>query len=131
MANPRVSNTGVGIVSPITAYEGEKEAAATADQFVQVFPARVVGVISPASTSLQTDDYDSEDLYESDDDSGNNEDGSTDKGARKAPQLSDIELISNDLVYDAANNPSATVVFKVKNSSGEVIKSINARVQVR
>jgi len=42
----------------------------------------------------------------------------------------DIELVSNTVVYDAAGNPSSTVVFKVRNSSGQKVKSVNARVKV-
>lgn len=45
------------------------------------------------------------------------------------PSLSDIEIISNEVVLDAANIPSAKVVFKVKNSSGVELKSIFVRVE--
>jgi hypothetical protein len=43
----------------------------------------------------------------------------------------DIELISNEVVYDAANNPTAKVTFKVRNSSGEMVKAVNVLVQKR
>ena len=42
----------------------------------------------------------------------------------------DIEVVSNTVVYDAAGNPSSTIVFKVRNSSGEDVKAVNARVKV-
>ena len=45
------------------------------------------------------------------------------------PSLSDIEVVSNKVVFDAANNPTATVIFKVKNSSGVELKAINVRVE--
>lgn len=45
------------------------------------------------------------------------------------PSLSDIEVVSNKVVFDAANNPTATIVFKVKNSSGVELKAINVRVE--
>ena len=51
------------------------------------------------------------------------------KTKNNRPSLSDIEVISNDVVYDSANNPTATVVFKVKNSSGVELKAINVRVE--
>lgn len=131
MAKEKISNTGVGIVSPITGYSDGKEANATASQFVKIFPSRVVGAISLPSTSLYTDDLDNEDLNNTDDEaeseSGENNE---DEVSRKAPNLADIELISNDVFYGAANNPTATVVFKVRNSSGETVKSVNARVKV-
>ncbi len=45
------------------------------------------------------------------------------------PSLSDIEVLSNKVVYDAAKNPSVTVVFKLKNSSGVELKAMNVRVE--
>ena len=42
----------------------------------------------------------------------------------------DIELVSNVVSYDASGNPYSVVTFKVRNSSGEKVKSINARVKV-
>jgi len=45
------------------------------------------------------------------------------------PSLSDIEIVSNEVVLDAANIPSAKIVFKVKNSSGVKLKAINVRVE--
>jgi hypothetical protein len=44
--------------------------------------------------------------------------------------LSDISLVSNTVVYDAAGQPSVTLVFKVKNSSGENLKGMNAKVEL-
>jgi hypothetical protein len=48
---------------------------------------------------------------------------------KNTPQLSDIEVISNEVVYDSANNPTAKIVFKVKNSSGELLKAVNVKVE--
>jgi len=45
------------------------------------------------------------------------------------PNLSDIEIVSNEVVLDAANIPSAKIVFKVKNSSGVELKAVNVRVE--
>lgn len=127
----KISNTEVGIVSPITGYADGKEANAVASQFVRIFPSRIVGALTLPSTSLYTDDFDLEDLTKIDEDAESESEGNAeDKSVRKAPSLSDIELVSNTVVYDASGNPSSTVVFKVRNSSGETIKAVNARVQV-
>lgn len=48
---------------------------------------------------------------------------------RNTPQISDIEVISNEVVYDSANNPTAKIVFKIKNSSGVELKAVNVRVE--
>ena len=48
---------------------------------------------------------------------------------RNTPNLSDIEVVSNEVVYDASGNPTAKIVFKVKNSSGVELKAVNVRVE--
>ena len=48
---------------------------------------------------------------------------------KNTPNLSDIEVISNEVIYDASGNPTAKIVFKVKNSSGVDIKAVNVRVE--
>jgi len=48
---------------------------------------------------------------------------------RKSPTLMDIELISNEVVYDASNNPTAKVTFRIRNSSGESVKAVNVLVE--
>ena len=48
---------------------------------------------------------------------------------KNTPSLSDIEVISNEVIYDASGNPTAKIVFKVKNSSGVDIKAVNVRVE--
>jgi len=45
------------------------------------------------------------------------------------PSLSDIEVVSNTVVYDSAGIPSVKIIFKVKNSSGRMLKAIDARVE--
>lgn len=51
------------------------------------------------------------------------------KPKNNRPSLSDIEVISNEVVYDSANNPTAKIVFKIKNSSGVELKAVNVRVE--
>jgi len=77
-----------------------------------------------------------DDLLEDDDpdlfEEGNEteEGGETEEGtSTDRPKLSDIEIVSNEVVRDAADIPSAKIVFKVKNSSGRVLKAINVRVE--
>ena len=61
---------------------------------------------------------------------GTESDGDEDVFKKKnTPQLSDIQVISNEVVYDSANNPTAKIVFKVKNSSGELLKAVNVKVE--
>jgi hypothetical protein len=60
-----------------------------------------------------------------------NPDDSTDDNTTgsSTPLLSDIKVLSNTVVYDAANNPSVRVVFRVTNSSGRVLKGVDVKRQ--
>jgi hypothetical protein len=128
----KVSSTGVGITSPIVVYEDDKEARDVASNYLRVYPARVATGIGETSSSLYVSSIDSEDLAEADKKSEEETAAAAanTKTIRKAPTLMDIEVVSNTVVYDAAKNPSATVIFKIRNSSGEDVKAINARVKV-
>jgi hypothetical protein len=47
-----------------------------------------------------------------------------------APNLSDITVTKNEVVYDSAGKPTVTVSFKIKNSSGVAINGVNTRVSM-
>ena len=66
---------------------------------------------------------------EGDEGDGGDDGEESEKRKRNTPQLSDIEVVSNEVVYDSANNPTAKIVFKVKNSSGESLKAVNVKVE--
>lgn len=126
------SSTGFSEDAPIAVYAGSKENADLLASKKKVYPGNIVGAIYAASTELGSDDVD----YEGDskdDDSSTSEDNSKKESdtvtAVFSPYISDISVISNEVVYDAAGNPSVTIVLKVKNSSGQELKGINARVQ--
>ncbi|NBP58646.1 hypothetical protein EBU71_19325 [bacterium] len=66
---------------------------------------------------------------EKEEESGDEGDESDGSKSSNRPSLSDIEVISNEVVYDSANNPTAKIVFKIKNSSGVELKAVNVRVE--
>jgi hypothetical protein len=57
------------------------------------------------------------------------EEGGTTSKKSKRPNLSDIEIVSNEVIRGVADIPTAKVVFKVKNSSGVELKAVNVRVE--
>lgn len=121
----KTSNTAVGIVAPIAAYADSKEVSDVASQYLKVINAGVVGAVSAPSNSLASDELALEAAIVQDDtvpvvDS---------PVLGDAPTLADIEIISNTVVYDVANNPTATVIFKVRNSSKKIVKGIKVKVQ--
>jgi hypothetical protein len=71
---------------------------------------------------------DGEEESEEGDEGEDGEDGEEGEGNSR-PNLSDIEIVSNEVVLNAANIPSARIVFKVKNSSGVELKAVNVRVE--
>ena len=133
MAKEKISETAVGAPAPVVAYSGSAEAALIAPHRRVTIPSNVVGSNYFASASLYADDIDPEDAFITDSEEKKKKDDEEEPKVvklRKAPSLMDIELVSNNIVYDAAGNPSTTVIFKIRNSSGETIKSVNARVKV-
>lgn len=75
------------------------------------------------------DDTDPEEESEEFDEIEEGNESEEENQSNSRPSLSDIEVVSNEVVFDAANNPSAKIVFKVKNSSGVELKAINVRVE--
>jgi hypothetical protein len=76
------------------------------------------------------DDLSEEEEEESEEEELESEEGEeSDEEKTGRPSLSDIQVISNEIVFDAANNPTAKIVFKVKNSSGVELKAIDVRVE--
>lgn len=134
MANTiKTSTTGVAADAPISVYAGSKENADLMPSQKKVFPGNFVGATYASSSELGTDEVDFEaDLITDDEETSSQESSSQDSSdsiVLRAPSLSDIQMISNQIVYDALGNPSVTVVLKVKNSSGQELKGINARIQ--
>jgi hypothetical protein len=76
------------------------------------------------------DDLSEEEETEEEEEEETEEEEEGEEGETKGrPSLSDIEIVSNEVVLDAANIPSAKIVFKVKNSSGVELKAVNVRVE--
>jgi hypothetical protein len=83
------------------------------------------------SDEIDDDISDEEEEEEEEEETEEGEEGSegSEGESKGRPNLSDIEVVSNEVVLDAANIPSAKIVFKVKNSSGVELKAVNVRVE--
>lgn len=55
--------------------------------------------------------------------------GDADAVKNSRPSLSDIEVVSNEVIRGVGDIPTAKIVFKVKNSSGVELKAVNIRVE--
>ncbi len=131
MASNKESTTSVGVVAPLTDYADGITTYYLAPHFGRNYPVRRDGDV--ISVSLEDESF----VVEGEDDEkkpGGPEDPQDPEKpglTKKSPTLMDIELISNEVVYDSANNPTAKVTFKIRNSSGEAVKAVNALVQKR
>lgn len=79
---------------------------------------------------LGSDDIDdglSEEEEEETEEEEEEEEGDSESNSR--PSLSDIEVVSNEVIRGVGDIPTAKIVFKVKNSSGVELKAVNVRVE--
>ena len=128
-SNKKESTTSVGVVAPLTDYADGITTYYLAPHFGRNYPVRRDGDL--ISLSLEDEAFLPEDPDGPEDPEKPEDPKDPEKPglARKSPTLMDIELISNEVVYDASNNPTAKVTFKVRNSSGEQVRAVNVLVE--
>ncbi len=131
MASNKESTTSVGVVAPLTDYADGITTYYLAPHFGRNYPVRRDGDLISVSLEDESFVVEGEDGPKGPEDPEDPKDPEKPGLSRKSPTLMDIELISNEVVYDAANNPTAKVTFKIRNSSGEMVKAVNALVQKR
>jgi hypothetical protein len=131
MASNKESTTSVGVVAPLTDYADGITTYYLAPHFGRNYPVRRDGDL--ISVSLEDESFVVEGEEGGEGPEGPEDPNDPEKPGltRKSPTLMDIELISNEVVLDAANIPTAKVTFRIRNSSGEVVKAVNALVQKR
>jgi hypothetical protein len=132
MASNKESTTSVGVVAPLTDYADGITTYYLAPHFGRNYPVRRDGDLISVSLEdesfvVEGEDYGTTSPEDIEDPNDPEKPGLT----RKSPTLMDIELISNEVVLDAANIPTAKVTFRIRNSSGEIVKAVNALVQKR
>lgn len=131
----RVSKTGVTSSGRIALYTNSPEATDMDPSLVSYIQGNSLSPLYLATADLDTEDISPDDAFvvessQSSESSESSEEASSSARIKRVPSLSDISIVSNTVVYDAAGNPSVTIIFKVKNSSGETLKGMNARVEL-
>jgi hypothetical protein len=129
MASNKESTTSVGVVAPLTDYADGITTYYLAPHFGRNYPVRRDGDMISVSLEDESFVVAGEDGSDGPDSIEDPKDPEKPGLARKSPTLMDIELISNQVVYDASNNPTAKVTFRVRNSSGESVKAVNVLVE--
>jgi hypothetical protein len=133
--NPRISKSGVTTTGRFPLFSNSPEVNDADPSLVRLVAGNSLSALYLASGSdLLSEDVDALDgtLVNGEGDVGSDGDKSKDGEVfrKGVPNVSDISIVSNTVVYDAAGNPSVTLVFKIKNSSGETLKGMNAKVEL-
>jgi len=133
--NPRISKSGVTTTGRFPLFSNSPEVNDADPSLVRLVAGNSLSALYLAAGSdLLSEDVDALDgtLVTGEEEPGSEGNKSTDGEVfrRGVPNVSDISIVSNTVVYDAAVNPSVTLVFKVKNSSGETLKGMNAKVEL-
>ena len=133
--NPRISKSGVTTTGRFPLYSNSPEINDADPSLVRIVRGNSLSALYLSiGSDLLSEDVDVLDgeLVQGDGNAVSDGDKSTDGEVfrRGVPNVSDISIVSNTVVYDAAGNPSVTLVFKVKNSSGETLKGMNAKVEL-
>jgi len=131
MTTKRVSTTSVTADAPIALYSNSPENNDLGPNYKKVIPGNTIGAMYLSSGDISYNEVDGTTVVVEDAAAAAAAaDGTKPTEVPGAPSLSDIQVVSKEVVYDAAGNPSVQVVFKIKNSSGQKLKAINARVEL-
>lgn len=134
--NPRISKSGVTSSGRIVLYTNSPEATDLDPSLVYYIKGNSLSplYLTTADTDSEDVSFDDAFLVEASESAGlsnlDSDSIGSDISNNRVPLLSDISIVSNSVVYDAAGNPSVTLVFKIKNSSGEILKGMNARIEL-
>ena len=133
--NPRISKSGVTTTGRFPLYSNSPEVQDADPSLVRFVRGNSLSALYLSNGNLGADDIDvvvEEITAETGDGSVTGDGSITGDGSFRngVPNASDISIVSNTVVYDAAGNPSVTLIFKVKNSSGETLKGMNAKVEL-
>jgi hypothetical protein len=133
--NPRISKSGVTTTGRFPLFSNSPEINDADPSLVRIVRGNSLSALYlSVGSDLLSEDVDALDgtLVTGEERSGDEGNKSTDGEVfrKGVPNVSDISIVSNTVVYDAAGNPSATLVFKIKNSSGETLKGMNAKVEL-
>ena len=135
--NPRISKSGVTTTGRFPLFSNSPEVQDADPSLVRLVRGNSLSALYLSVGDLMADDIDmtDADLVNIDGNTNNSSDEDPGENTERAfrnmvPSSSDISIVSNTVVYDAAGNPSVTLVFKIKNSSGETLKGMNAKVEL-
>jgi hypothetical protein len=129
MKNSKKSSSSAPVTAPIVTVAGSELDVVANSNYLAYLKANVAAArLMGQQANDGLDDPDDSPVNDPDDDPDDSTGDDPSEGNDR-PSLSDIEIVSNEVVFDSAGMPSAKIIFKVKNSSGKVLKAIDSRVE--
>jgi hypothetical protein len=129
VSKSKSSSSSQPVAAPLLTVEGSVLANSTNTNYLAFISAS--SAAARVKDQQSQDNLDQVDDDDNDDDNNDDDDDSTstvnDEENFSVPQLSDIEVISNEVEISAAGIPTAKVIFKIRNSSGSQLKAVEAR----
>ncbi len=115
MAKNRISELDVAKISPLGVYANSHEALTIDPKYIKVITGDIVGQYLITGDSSYIDPLVEDVDYE----------------RPGVPHMDDIVVFKNSTYVDQKNNVRTKIVFRVKNSTGENIKGVDARLEVK
>lgn len=115
MAKNRVSELDVAKIAPLGVVANSHEARNIDPKYIKIVSGEVVNNYSISGSGSIVDTIVLDEVYEK----------------PGVPHMEDISIVKNSTYVDAKNNVRTQIVFRVKNSSGEPIIGVDARLEVK
>ena len=126
VSKSKSSTSSQPVVAPLLTVEGSVLANITNTNYLAFISGSAAAArVRDQQSGDSLDPEDPEDPENPDDD--DNTPNVNDEENFSVPQLSDIEVIFNEVEISAAGIPTAKVIFKIRNSSGSKLKAVEAR----
>jgi hypothetical protein len=125
--NPRISRSGVTTTGRFPLYSNSPEVTDMDPALIYLRRGNSLSNLYLTGSDFTEDDIGDDFGGEIGDETGNEGKEDTRKGI---PSKSDISIVSQTIDVDVLGQPTVTVIFKIKNSSGETLKGMNARIEV-
>jgi hypothetical protein len=126
--NPRISRSGVTTTGRFPLYSNSPEVTDMDPALVYLRRGNSLSNLYLTGEDFVEDDIGDDFGGEIGDDS--DEDPKKPGDRKGIPSRSDISIVSQTITTDLLGQPTVTVIFKIKNSSGETLKGMNARIEV-
>jgi hypothetical protein len=115
MAKNRISELDVAQISPMGVTANSPETRTIDPRYLKVTDGQVVSKKTVTGDFSYVDASWTNEVYEK----------------PGVPHMDDVSIVKNSTYVDAKNNVRTKIIFKVKNSSGEDIVGVDARLEVK